>query len=105
MVGSKIVDDRANHVRQGLHDTKAIALASQTGSWWKLVIVRPGGVLPDGFAAGMLATVMGKNWAINVGTLGAYLAYVAVGGDVEGDIVLNGTIVAKGRDLLRTADS
>lgn len=53
----------------------------------------------------MLAAAMGKNWAVNVGTLGAYLAYVAVGGDVEGDIVLNGTIVAKGRDLLRTADS
>lgn len=95
----------AKHVYQGLHDTRAIELAGQTDSWWKLVIVRPGGVLPDGFAVGMLATVMGKNWAINVGALGAYLAYVAIGGDVEGVIVLNGTIVAKGRELLRTADS
>lgn len=76
-------------------------LAGQTDSWWKLTIVRPGGVLPDGFVAGMLAAAMGKNWAINVGTLGAYLAYVAVGGDVDGTIVLNGTIVTKGRELLR----
>lgn len=84
-----------------MHDTKAIALADQTDSWWKLIIVRPGGVLPDGLAASMLAAAMGKNWAINVGTLGAYLAYVAVGGDVDETIVLNGSIVMKGKELLR----
>jgi hypothetical protein len=46
---------------------------------------------------------MGKNWAINVGTLGAYLAYVAVGGDVEGTVVLNGDIVTKGKELLQAS--
>ncbi|CEJ62161.1 hypothetical protein PMG11_10669 [Penicillium brasilianum] len=91
----------AQRKTKGLHDTKAIALADQTDSWWKLTIVRPGGVLSDGFAMGALAAVIGKNWAINVGTLGAYLAYVAVGGDVEETIVLNGTIVEKGRKLLK----
>lgn len=57
----------------------------------------------DGFMTGMLAAAMGKNWAINVGTLGAYLAYVATGGDVEGVIVLNGTIVTKGKELLKAS--
>ncbi|KAJ5381125.1 uncharacterized protein N7496_003553 [Penicillium cataractarum] len=91
----------AQRKTKGLHDTKAVALADQTDSWWKLTIVRPGGVLADGFATGVLAAIMGKNWAINVGTLGAYIAYVAVGGEVDATIVLNGTIVEKGRELLK----
>lgn len=68
-----------------------------------MIIVRPGGVLPDGFAASMLGAAMGKNWAVNVGTLGAYLAYVAVWGDVDGTVVFNGSIVTKGKELLKAS--
>lgn len=88
---------------QGLLETHSIALAEETDSWWRLVIVRPGGVMSDGFGMGFLTAVLGENWAVNVNCLGAYLAYLAVGGEAEGPIVCTRTIARKGKELLAAA--
>lgn len=51
----------------------------------------------------VVAGVLGQNLAIRIQELGAFMAYLATGGEEEGIVIYNARIVEKGRELLQAA--
>lgn len=76
----------------------AIALAEETGPWWDLIIVRPGAVMGDG-ALGCVVTSLMPGTILQK-ELGAYMAFLATGGEAKGPIIYNEQIVTEGREQL-----
>jgi len=64
-------------------------------------MVRPGGVLTrDQWALPLVSALLGRTWSIRIQELGAYMTYLAVGGDESDCIVLNPRIVEVGKRQL-----
>ncbi|VUC33424.1 unnamed protein product [Clonostachys rosea] len=86
---------------KGLHETQAIDLAERHKPWFKVYVVRPGGVLRDqGWAASLQELTMGSSWSVRARELSAYMVYLALGGEESDTVILNERIVEKGRELV-----
>ncbi|KAK4084896.1 hypothetical protein Purlil1_10116 [Purpureocillium lilacinum] len=91
---------------KGLMETRALEFAENNANIWETFILKPGGVVAKdplkGIFTFLTATgvILGKNWSVRVEELGAYMAYLAMGGEEEQSLINNARIVRKGRQTL-----
>ncbi|KAJ4288277.1 hypothetical protein N0V88_007468 [Collariella sp. IMI 366227] len=94
---------------KGQLESKTMNLAQQHPSRWQAYVARPGGIISNGkivgqdglgAALGGLGSMLGKNWAIKLEELGAFMAEAAANGGDDDGLIENARLVEKGRELL-----
>ncbi|KAI0545930.1 hypothetical protein F4679DRAFT_587984 [Xylaria curta] len=86
---------------RGLAEAKVVEFAESHDSIWKTLVVRPGGVATDNIMGSrMVASMLGKNWCVQLEELGAFMTYLVVDGEKESPVIENAHIVRKARELL-----
>ena len=87
-------------------ETRALEFAENNANIWETFILKPGGVVAKDPLKGIFTfltttgVILGKNWSVRVEELGAYMTYLAMGGEEEQSLINNARIVRKGRQTL-----
>lgn len=91
----------ASNPPQGRFENRALAFAAENASVWRTFSVRPAAVVTRGTWGGWFwKIVLGDNWSIGAGELGAFVAGLAVSGGESG-VIRNSRMAVEGREVLR----
>ncbi|KAI1427703.1 hypothetical protein F5Y12DRAFT_736512 [Xylaria sp. FL1777] len=87
---------------RGLGEAKVLEFGDSNNGKWKIFVVRPGAVATDSMMGSRtIASILGENWCVRIEELGAFMAYLALGGEEESSVIENARLARKGRELLK----
>lgn len=85
---------------KGLAEVRMLEFAKEHADVWQEFVLKPGGVMPDGWYNGVASKVFGRGLVVSEVVLGTVMAKLAVEGEAcreDEGIVLNARIIELGR--------